>query len=334
MSSKRAWVWTGRLAALVAAVVVPACGGSNGTGGQASANGILWNSPGTGTPVQPGNGNGGGLWVDPNSGLGASQIGIQNIVTSTDDATYQTWTPTGVTGIINTGQVHYIIASQGPAQHPLSTDTGSFSITSRESQLEGSINGYRQQQLGNVGGGGINGGIAVGNVSGIILAGHFIGTKMARAHCKHYALNHGNPFPAQANFEGDLMLSTNVPGNIYQDFQAVNSVGDCFGLGSNHTAVPPDLKNPDGNLGRLGKLGVIAYDPNSKFTGNVVTDDSIVYTGPTYGEPGAVFARLLVDFPFEIGALGWTNMAVGHWRGGLNGYYWNIIFLLNPTPAN
>ncbi|HLY07746.1 MAG TPA: hypothetical protein VKW04_00450 [Planctomycetota bacterium] len=326
MSSKRAWVWAGRVVALIAAVVIPACGTTGGSG-LPGANGIMWNSPATGQPQQGGSGTGGSLWVNPNSGLGASQIGISNIITSSDDATYESWAPTGVSGL-NTTTVQYIIASQGSAQHPLSTDTGADAITSRESSLEGQINGYRQQQLGNVGGGGINGGIAVGNVSGIILTGHFIGTKMARAHCKHYALNHGG-FPAQENFEGDAMLSTNM-GNALQN----PPLGNAFGLGSNPAAIPPLLKNPNGNLGRLGKLGVIAYDPNTKFTGAVVTNDSIVYSGAIFDEPEVVFSHMLVDFPFEMGALGWTNLAVGHWRGGTNGYYWNIIFLLNPNPLN
>lgn len=306
MSSKRAWVWSGRLAALVAAVVIPACGDNGSSGGQ-NPNGIFWNSVagssggGTGAPGQS-------LWVDPNSGLGASTIGISNIITSADDATYDGYYPSGQGGL-TAAKIVYIFNNL----HPLSTDTGSQAITTRENQLQGQINGYRQQQLGNVGGGGVNGGIAVGNTQGIILAGHFKGTKSARAHCKHYALMHNNlPFPPGTNFEGDNMqTSTN-------------------GLTGNPV-------NPIGLLGRLGKIGVEAYQPPTfvVVNGAVVDGGSIAYMGVGYGEANAVFARMLIDVPGLIGLMGWTNFAVGHWRGGRQeAYLWNIIFLLNPIPAN
>ena len=104
MSTKRAWVWAGRLAALVAAVVVPACGSTPGSG-LPGANGILWNSTATGTP--PPNGTGGGqLWNNPNTPQNIP-IGIQNIIVSTDDATYLHWASTGTAGIINTGVIQY-----------------------------------------------------------------------------------------------------------------------------------------------------------------------------------------------------------------------------------
>src|SRR6185295_9490222 len=176
MSSNRAWVWTGRLAALVAAVIIPACGSTGGVGG---ANpGIFWNSQATtGAPQgQPSNG-----WIDHTLGV-VGPIGISNIISSADDASYDGYFPQGTNGI-TISKVTYILGNL----HPLSTDTGSNAITSRENQLQGQINGYRQSQLGNVGGGGVNGGIAVGNVQGIILAGHFKGNKSARSHCKHYA---------------------------------------------------------------------------------------------------------------------------------------------------
>src|SRR5260221_782805 len=181
MSSNRVWVWAGRLAALVAAVVIPACG-STGSPGGANPGGILWNSQGF-TNAPQGN-LGTSYWNNPNSGV-VGPIGISNIITSADDATYDSYSPSGAGGL-STTRIIYIAT----VFHPLSTDTGSTSITSRESQLQGQINGYRQTQLGNVGGGGINGGVAVGNGTAIILAGHFKATKSARAHCKHYALNH------------------------------------------------------------------------------------------------------------------------------------------------
>jgi hypothetical protein len=329
MSTKRAWVWTGRLVALVAAVVIPACG-QNGGNGMNNPGGILWNTQSTGAPVQGGNGSGGSLWVDPNSGLGASPIGIQNIVTSVDDGTYGDWNPSGTGGVQGTsGIIHYVYAKYPEAQHQLSTDTGSSSITSRESTLEGRLNGYRQTTLGGVGAGGLNGGIAVGNVTGIILPSHFIGTKMARAHCKHYAQNHQIPFDGGQNPEGDSMLSTI---QTTQNWPVTDPAqhGCAYGIGSTATF----QINPNGALGRLGKLGVTAFNANKGFPGNVLTNDSIGLAGMNLGEPDGAYNLLIQNYPFEIGALGWSNMAVGHWRGGFDGFYWNVIFLYNPIPAN
>src|SRR5579859_4121600 len=108
MSSRRTWVWTGRVAALVAAVVIPACGNTGSPGG-ANPNGILWNSqatPGGGAPgaATPG-------WIDPNLGV-VGPIGIQNIIVSTDDATYDGFFPNGqgLSGIgpAQASQIQYI----------------------------------------------------------------------------------------------------------------------------------------------------------------------------------------------------------------------------------
>jgi len=294
-------VWIARTAALAAAILIPACGNVGSPGG-ANPNGILWNSQGTTGAGSGGTGGpGGGLWVDPNSGLGASPIGISNIISSADDATYDAYSPGGQGGVF-ISKITYILGRF----HPLSTDTGSMAITSRENQLQGQINAYRQQKLGNVGGGGgINGGLAVGNVQGVILSGHFKGTKSARAHCKHYALFHPG-FPAGANVEGDALQTTAGQGNP-------------FGT--------PAPGNPDGDKGRLGKIGVVALKP-------ILAGNSIVISGTQYGDPGAVFTQLLTTQPAVMAAVGWTNFAVGHWRGGPNGYYWHIIFLVNPVPSN
>jgi len=330
MSIKRAWAWTGRLVALVAAVVIPACGQNGGTGVN-NANGILWNTQATGAPAQGGTGAGGSLWVDPNSGLGASPIGIQNIVTSVDDATYGDWNPAGVGGVMGTsGVVHYVNSKWPEAQHQLSTDTGSSSITGRESTLEGMLNGFRQTSLGGVGAGGLNGGIAVGNVTGIILPSHFIGTKMARAHCKHYAQNHQITFDGGQNPEGDSMLGT-VQTTFNWPVTDPAQKGCAFGLG---TTSATNQVNPLGAGGRLGKLGVFAYNANKGFAGNVLANDSIGISGMNLSEPDIAYNILITTYPFEIGALGWSNMAVGHWRGGFDGFYWNVIFLYNPVPAN
>jgi hypothetical protein len=311
MSNKRIWSWTGRLLALLAAVIIPACGSTGGTPGQ-NPNGILWNSQVTGPPS--GGTGGGSLWVNPNSGLGASTIGISNIITSADDATYSAYTATTSSNSLGGRQVMYIINNT----HPLSTDTGSTSVTTRENALQGQINGYRQQQLGNVGAGGAQGGVAVGNITGIILSGHFKATKSARAHCKHYALNEQNQtLPPGTNVEGDNMQLT-MGGPALQPTPLPHG----YPLSSND--------------GRLGKIQVIAYDPAFTLTNKpgIIDGGSIVYSGVQYGEATAVFSRLLIDVPGVISALGWTHFAVGHWRGGRQeAYFWNIIFLLNPADA-
>jgi len=302
MSSRRAWVWTGRLAALVAAAVIPACGHTGSPGG-ANPNGILWNSqavPGGGAAgtATPG-------WIDPNLGV-VGPIGIQNIITSTDDGTYDGYFPngSGLSGLgpVQASKITYI----GGLFHPLSTDTGSISITSRESTLEGDINAYRQKKLGNIGGGGLGGGIVVGTTSGIILAGHFKGTKCARAHCKHYAKFHGG-FPAGQNVEGDLTFTTTM------GFPA-------FTPGT--PQLEPLIAPPVAEQGRLGKLDVL-----------VNAGVGVVVSGGGYGEADGVITYLILNFPTVLLDL-WTNIAVGHWRGGPNIYYWNIIFMSDPNPAN
>jgi hypothetical protein len=30
----------------------------------------------------------------------------------------------------------------------------------------------------------------------------------------------------------------------------------------------------------------------------------------------------------------WTHFAVGHWRGGPNSYYWDVLFMSDPNPIN
>jgi len=289
------------LAALVAAVVIPACG-STGSPGGANPNGILWNSqavPGGGTPgaSTPG-------WIDPNLGV-VGPIGIQNIIVSTDDATYDGFFPNGQglsgLGPVQTSSIQYIAG----LFHPLSTDTGSITITSREDTLEGDINAYRQKKLGNIGGGGLGGGIVVGTTSGIILAGHFEATKSARAHCKHFAKFHGGFL--EENPEGDL-TGTTVPGT------------PAYVPGT--PQLEPLITPPVAEQGRLGKLDVEAN-----------AGDSILVSGGAYGEADPVITFLILNYPTDL-LNTWTNIAVGHWRGGPNIYYWQIIFLSDPNPAN
>ncbi|HZE96292.1 MAG TPA: hypothetical protein VE981_04660 [Planctomycetota bacterium] len=297
MSSKRAWVWTGRLTALLAAVIIPACGQTGSPGG-ANPNGIIWNSQGTTGAGQGGTGGpGGGLWVDPNSGLGATPIGISNIISSADDATYDAYFPGGLGGL-SASRITYI---QGNL-HPLSTDTGSTAITTPENGLQQQINAYRNTTLGNVNVGNGGGGLAVGNTQGIILGGHLKGTKSARAHCKHFALGHPQlAFVATANPEGDALRGGNAI------------------LGT-----PP---NPDGDKGRLGKINVTSLPPSAM-------PDALVVSGTAYGDYGAAFTFLVTNYRPTLTAMGWSSFAVGHWRGGPKAYYWHVFFLTSPTPAN
>jgi hypothetical protein len=291
------------LAALVAAIVIPACG-STGSPGGANPYGILWNSQGstnspTGTTATAG-------WVDPNLGV-VGPIGISNIIVSTDDATYDGFFPSGagLSGLspISAQKIQYIAGNF----HPLSTDTGSVAITGREDVLQSDINAYRQTKLGNIGGGGLGGGIVVGNTTGILLAGHFACTKMARAHCKHYAKFHGG-FPPGQNVEGDDVLQTAMGTPAYTP--GVPQLEPGIG--------PPFVAE----LGRLGKLDVVANG-----------SASIVVSGGGYGEPDPVETFLVTNVAPTL-LMTWTNLSVGHWRGGPNLYYWNIVFLSDPTPAN
>ncbi|HVR82734.1 MAG TPA: hypothetical protein VMU54_00395 [Planctomycetota bacterium] len=298
-SSRARWI-----AVVVSAVLMPACG-STGSPGGSNPNGILWNSQGSSNPPQNGQPTPG--WIDPNQGV-VGPIGISNIIVSTDDATYDGFFPSGGglsgNGPANVGKIQYIPG----LFHPLSTDTGSVAITSRESLLEGDINAYRQTKLGNIGGGGLGGGIIVGTTSGIILAGHFEATKSARAHCNHYAKYHGG-FPPGQNFEGDDLLVT-APGT------------PAFTPGT--PQLEPGIGPPFvAELGRLGKLDVVAN-----------AGASIAISGAGYDEADPVETFLVTNVPNVLLDMTWTNLAVGHWRGGPDLFYWNIIFLSDPTPAN
>jgi hypothetical protein len=250
------------------------------------------------------------LWVDPNSGLGGGQIGITAIIQSTDEVTYAKYNISSQPPPFNQF-ISYIFA----LEHPLSTDTSSSALTQRESELQGLINGYRQTNLGG-GLGFLNGGIVPpgGGVTNSILPGHFTATKCCRAHCKHYAYFHAGPLPGEtpgsaptpaANAEGDLLLMTN-PG----------TPADTFGL--------PPPGNPNGKMGRLGKIGVTAGGTWAEYS----------YSGVQWSEAIDVFNQMLRDDSATLLGTNWTHFAVGHWRGGTRAFYWNIVFLMNPTPAN
>lgn len=334
VASGKWWMWTGRLAALLVAIVIPACQGGPGTG-TGNSNGIQWNSQtSSGVNVGGPQPTGTALWVDPNSGLGGGQIGITGIIQSTDVTTYGRYNNSTRPPPFNSF-ISYIFA----LEHPLATDTSSGALTQRESTLQGLINGYRGMSnpiialaLPNAsgGGGGFGGGIGgiggggIGTTGGAPLPGHLKGNMCARAHCKHYAYFHpgfpgnapggytgGAPggyfMPAQTNFEGDLLLDV-VPGS------------PAF------TDGVPAPGNPLSSVyGRLGKIGVQANKQGwCEFS----------IAGPTYPESIDAYQAMLLYDPDILAFVNWTNCAVGHWRGGVLAYYWNIIFIIFPNPPN
>jgi hypothetical protein len=326
-ASGRWFMRVGRFSALLIALVVPACNNS-GAGGSGQP-GIVWNTQsGSGGQVggpQPAQ----LLWVDPNSGLGGGQIGITGIIQSTDPATYGRYNVSTRPPPFNQF-ISYIFA----LEHPLATDTTASAITQRESTLQGLINGYRGMSTPIValalpnasGGGGIGGGVIGGGMGGTTggapIPGHQKGTQCARAHCKHYAYFHpgfpgripggytgGAPggyfMAAQPNFEGDFLLDV-VPG----------SAADTVGV--------PAPGNPDAAVyGRLGKIGVRA---------NKQGWCEYAIAGASFPEPLDAYAEMLLFDPDILAFVNWTNMAVGHWRGGVMAYYWNIIFIIFPNP--
>ena len=335
MRASGRWMWAGRLAALLVAIVIPACT-SGGGGGVGKSGGILWQSQASsGTNVGGPQYSGTSLWVDPNSGLGGGQIGITQIITSTDAVTYNKFNASTRPPPFNTF-ISYILG----LEHPLSTDTSSTAITQRESELQGMLNGFRSGSLiicvhlPNQNGGGGGGGGGVGGIGGIGLTqgaipGHGKGTKSARAHCKHYAYFHlgfpgGQPggwslagrsgaphfTPAESNFEGDLLLFTDVGTPGYQDPATLRG----------QTALNA---NANSNKGRMGKIGVTAvYNGYCEFA----------YAGAQWKEAIDVYNQMLQDAPDVLKFTNWTNLATGHWRGGVMAFYWSTMYIIFPNP--
>ena len=332
----------GRLMALVVAIVIPACQGS-GTGNTAGNSGLLWQSQaGQGTTSTTG----GVTWVDPNSGLGAGTIGVIQIISSVDDATYAKFNVSTKPPPFNQF-VAYIFA----LEHPLSTDTGSITITSKESELLGHINGYRNMVMGNNvnPNGPINGG-------SVVLPSFNKGTKAARAHCKHYAYFHGggampgetvnphpwippaNDFPGDAwhakgrwsaagppvNAEGDHVIHTRAGTSADQ----INNPGMLTPL---RTGMLP--YNIYANQGRLGKLMIDTAPACGEFSySGILLTESIMIRDLMVNDDGL----LIVDFygtpiyPHPPS----SHICVGYWAGGARAHYWNILFIRNPNPAN
>ena len=67
----------------------------------------------------------------------------------------------------------------------------------------------------------------------------------------------------------------------------------------------------------------------------VVPQDSIGFSGTAYPDAGSAFSYLQLNNTATMGRMGWTNFCVGHWRGGVDAFYWNIIWLdrYMDTPA-
>jgi hypothetical protein len=306
-SNLGSWIW--RSLALGAAFIIPACqAGSNGAVGQPT--GVLWNSQASsGANVGAPANSSGPLWVDPNSGLGAGQIGISSIITSTDLATYAQFNDSNKPPPFTM----YIVYIMNLA-HPLQTDTSSGALTERESELLGLLNGFRQQNnpitLPGFPGGPIPTPVP-GPVQTAVLPGHLEGTQSCRAHCKHYAYFHPGPMPGESpngppapgvNAEGDWLLKTNQGTPAYTE------------------GTPP--LGPIALKGRLGKIAVSAEPTWGEFS----------YSGVQWIEAIDVYNQMIQDDPATING-NWTNMADGHWRGGTQGFYWNIIFISNPNPS-
>jgi len=349
MASGRAriWaMWAGRLAALLVAVVIPACNNSGSGAGQNS--GLFWNSQaGSGTTATTGSPV---TWINPNTGLGGGTIGIVQIIASVDDATYARFNVSMKPPPFN-DFVAYIYA----LEHPLSTDTGSITITAKESELLGHINGYRNMVMGNA--------VPVGQVpmgGSVVLPSFNKGTKAARAHCKHYAYFHGNgPMPGEGIWNLHLAqpANRNIPGGAWilkgltgSAAPPTNAEGDHViftrsGTPADQTSNPGIItplrtgmqpKNRYANQGRLGKIMV----DTAPFAGEFSYSDP---DPQRYNEPLKVRdqmvnddALLIVDFfgttlsPYPPS----SHICVGYWQGGARSFYWNILFIKNPNPAN
>jgi hypothetical protein len=342
-SSRFPLAWPVRLAALLIAVVGAACNDSGGGGGSSNS-GLLWQSQAgsgatsTGQPV---------TWINPNTGLGGGPIGIIQIISSVDDATYARYNVSTKPPPFNQ-YVAYIYA----LEHPLSTDTGSITITSKESELLGHINGYRNMVMGN--------NVAVGPVPlgpSVVLPSFNKGTKAARAHCKHYTYFHGGqPMPAELGwnphpYTPPANLFPGAPWVLQNGVSATtphpreNAEGDhviftILGSQADQTNNPGMLTplhsnmkpyNILANRGRLGKIGIDCAPVIGEFSySGLQFDESITVRDQMVTDDGG----LIVDFwPPPLYPV-WSHICVGHWKGGAFTNYWDVLFVKNPNPAN
>ncbi len=296
------------LAALAVAFAIPACSDEDNTGSPSSPGAgantpLVWNSSsntgGTGdTSSTSASGDTPLIWsdatyADPNY----VPIGIGGAVRFTDIRTYSK--PTNYSGL-----------DSGFANHPLRTTTASSSIYIPENYLASLINGHRQTLFGaaGAGGGGAGGGgIPIGNTAGIQLPMHTAGQEVCRAHCHHYAgYLPGVTLPVM-NEEGDMLGNTPTPVLLFP-----------MGVPNMATAA----------RGRLGKNGINI---------NVNGYADINISGPQWSTPEIVFDEFLNNpiLRQQMSAVPgtWSHMAIGHWIGGSQAYYWEVAFLLNPNPA-
>lgn len=327
-ASGKTLMGTGRLLALAVAIIIPACGNPTG---RPVTTGLAWNSQASSGVNTTGPGPAQLQWNSPNTGLGGGQTGITQLITSTDLATYDRYNVSTKPPPFNSF-ISYILSS---ASHPLATDTNSTALTGRESSLEGLVNSLRGQSatvsapaLPNVGGGG--GGIGgIGGMGGNVgggspLASTVKGTQCARAHCKHYAYFHSG-FPGNQP-GGWTLLGPAAP---YFLTPETNAEGDYVArvepLTPADTVGAPAPGNPlSPQFGRLGKIGVSA---------NRQGWCEYAISGPTYQEATDVYPILLAYDPDILRFVNWTHLCVGHWIGGPDTFYWDVIFLINPNPS-
>jgi hypothetical protein len=85
------------------------------------------------------------------------------------------------------------------------------------------------------------------------------------------------------------------------------------------------------NQGRLGKIGVTAAPVSGEFSySGLQWDDSLKVKDQIIQDDGG----LVVDFyPPPLYPV-WSHICVGYWQGGANSFYWNVLFIKNPNPAN
>ena len=74
----------------------------------------------------------------------------------------------------------------------------------------------------------------------------------------------------------------------------------------------------------MGKIGVTAA-----FNGWC----EFAYSGVQYKEALDVFQRMNQDAASILKLVNWTNVAVGHWRGGTESFYWSTMYIIFPNPA-
>lgn len=159
----RAWTWTARLAALMVAVIIPAC---NNSGAGTPAQGILWNSRtttgGGGAPIA-----GQQLWINPNLAVPGpiGIIGIGGVEITFGDADATAYPP-----------------GSPEAPHPVSTSR------SLDPQAEAIVNSLVQQLFQpNIN----QGGNQQVNLGPSLLTGDSKLGGLSRAHSKHRTLHAG-----------------------------------------------------------------------------------------------------------------------------------------------